>query len=149
MNALKLSASGLAFLQAREACWLRAYRDTGGVWTIGWGHARNVREGDECTRQQAVRWLASDVANAESCVNAAVIVPLSQNRFDALVSFVFNVGCEAFRTSTLLAKLNAGRPEAAAAQFERWNHDNGVVVAGLTARRTVERMLFLAPDSPA
>lgn len=147
MSNMRLSRNGAKFLQDREMCWLRAYRDSGGVWTIGWGHTQGVAEGDECTREQALRWFAADTKWAVDAVNTHVRVPLTQNQFDALVSFVFNVGGSAFADSTLLAKLNAGRAEAASAQFGRWIYDNGEVVQGLINRRNLECKLFLTPTS--
>lgn len=142
-----LSPNGLLLLKNFEKCRLVAYKDSGGVWTIGWGHTGpHIGEGLACTRQQADLWLKNDSGCAQAAINRLVLVPITQNQFDALVSLVFNIGIEAFSASTLLAKINAGRSEAAAAQFERWNHDNGVVVAGLVTRRAAERTLFLAPD---
>jgi len=140
---MKTSQSGLDFIQDVEGCKLFAYLDTGGVWTIGVGHTGpEVVKGLSCTMGQAMVWLAEDVREAEDAINKAVKVSLTQNQFDALVSFVFNVGVGAFLSSTLLKKLNAGDYEGAAGQFPRWNKDNGKEIAGLTKRRHLEQSVF-------
>jgi len=137
------SERGLDLTRAFEGCRFRAYQDGGGVWTIGYGHTQRVLEGDECDLAQAVYWLRCDVQDAVHAVNDAVNVLLSQGQFDACVDLVFNIGAAAFLKSTLLRKLNAGDYAGAAQQFERWNKDNGRVVAGLTRRRIAEKELFL------
>jgi lysozyme len=141
---VKISAQGLAITKAHEGCKLKAYLDTGGVWTIGYGHTRGVKPGDTCTQAQADAWLLEDMAVAQFDVNDRVKVTLNQNQFDALASFVFNIGGDQFRTSTLLRKLNEGDYAGAAEQFPRWIHDNGKVINGLVARRADEKALFLA-----
>lgn len=140
---MKTSASGLSLLKAHEGCRLKAYMDTGGVWTIGYGHTEGVRAGDTCTQAQAEAWLVEDVVDAEKQVGNGVRVPLTQNQFDALVSLVYNIGGGAFFSSTLLRKLNAGDYTGAAGQFTRWIFDNGMIVNGLVLRRSDERALFL------
>jgi hypothetical protein len=86
--------------------------------------------------------LAEDVRRFENCVNDAVKVPLTQNQFDALVSFTFNVGCGALRESTLLRELNDRDYNAARREFARWNKGGGRVLPGLTRRRAAEAKLF-------
>jgi len=112
------------------------------VWTIGYGHTRGVRKGDICTIDDAEDWLRADVAPTVASIRREVKVPLTQNQFDALVSFIFNVGVAAFEESTLLRKLNAGDYHGAAEEFGRWNKQKGKVLAGLTKRRAFERNLF-------
>jgi lysozyme len=94
------------------------------------------------TRDQAQALLAQDVGTAASCVNDVVAIELTQDEFDALVDFVFNLGTQAFTGSTLLRELNAGDLTAAAAQFDQWDRAGGVVVAGLLRRRQAEAALF-------
>lgn len=131
-------------IKDHEGLRLTAYKDGGGVWTIGYGHTgADVREGLTVPLSEAERLLTRDLKTAEGHVNGAVQVKLTQNQFDALVSFVYNVGGEAFRTSTMLRLLNAGDYVGAANQFPRWNKDNGKVVQGLINRRAKERDLFL------
>lgn len=131
-------------IKTAEGLRLTAYKDGGGVWTIGYGHTgADVREGLTIPLSEAERLLTRDLRVAEGHVNDAVKVKLTQNQFDALVSFVYNVGGGAFRSSTLLKLLNAGDYGNAADQLLRWNKDNGKVVDGLTNRRREERSLFL------
>lgn len=140
---MNLSEHGKAFIHDFESCRLKAYLDGGGVWTIGWGHTKDVKKGDTCTLAQANAWYSEDTQEAVDAVNRLVKVPLTQNQFDALVSFTFNCGVEALATSTLLRKLNAKDYDGARDEFVKWNHDNGKVVAGLTRRRNAEANLFL------
>lgn len=139
---MNISPAGLALIKAHEGCKLKAYLDTGGVPTIGWGHTRGVKTGDRCTQAQADTWFETEVAEFADEVDGLVFPLLSQNRFDALVSFAYNVGVEAFMNSTLLHKVNAKDYAGAAEQFGRWIYDNGKVINGLVARRADERSLF-------
>lgn len=140
---MKTSQEGLEFLQDLEGTRYVAYQDGGGVWTNGVGHTgSDVYPGQRVDQKQVMKWLAEDVLEAESAVDK-VKVPLTQNQYDALVSFVFNIGVGAFGKSTLLRLLNNGDYEGAAKQFHRWNKDNGKVVPGLTKRRHLEASLFL------
>lgn len=141
---MKISTAGLELIKGHEGLRLKAYLDTGRVPTIGYGHTHNVKMGDTCTKEQAATWLGEDVFTAEQAVNRLVNVPLSQNQFDALVSFVYNVGSEAFAKSTMLRHLNHGDYSIAATQFDRWVYDNGRVINGLILRRADERALFLS-----
>lgn len=139
---MKTSENGLKFIRDHEGCKLTAYKDGGGVWTIGVGHTKGVKAGQTITQAQADTFLASDLAPVESCINQVVTVTLNQNQFDALASFTFNVGESAFKGSTLLKKLNAGDFRGAADQFTRWAYDNNVFVQGLYNRRVDEKALF-------
>lgn len=142
---MRTSERGLEFIRDHEGCVLAAYPDpgTGGEpWTIGVGHTGGVKPGDTCTEAQAMAWLAEDVRDAEDAVNRLVKVPLTQDQFDALVSFAFNVGAGNLGGSTLLKLVNAGDFDGAAAQFPRWNRAAGQVLAGLTKRRLAEAALF-------
>ena len=141
---MNISERGLELIREHEGCRLEAYRDAVGVITIGFGHTRGVKQGDTCTLEQAVAWLADDVNIAQNCVTSAVTAEMTQGEFDALVSFTFNLGCSALRNSTLLRKLNAGDYDGAAAEFGKWNHAGGVVLAGLTSRRKAEADMFEA-----
>lgn len=141
---MKTSDNGRAFIRAREGVKLAAYQDGGGVWTIGYGHTRGVKQGQVINHEQADEFLDNDLRQVESCISERVTVPLNQNQFDALVSFVFNVGRQAFSDSTLLKKLNEGNYRAAADQFTRWVYDNDKFVQGLYNRRVAERDLFLS-----
>lgn len=146
---MKLSPSGLRFLEEQESEGgvprLKAYSDTGGVWTIGFGHTDGVKQGDTCTAQQAYAWLSEDAEWAENAVLKLVPRELDQNQFNALVSFVFNIGDDAFKNSTMRKLLLADRDELAAEEFVKWRYDNHVEIAGLKARRLREKALFLTP----
>lgn len=142
---MHLGPAGEALIKSFEQCRLAAYSDQRGVPTIGWGHTLGVKLGDTCTQEQADAWFPKDAQWACNGVLRTVDVPLSQNQFDALVSFVFNVGVRAEAHSTLAQVLNAGNYMMAAEQFLQWNHVDGVVNAGLTRRREAERAFFLTP----
>ena len=140
-----MSTAGMALTMFYEGCKLEAYQDGGGVWTIGFGHTKDVKEGDSCNYEQAIDFLQVDIISAVNAVNRLVTVDLNQNQFDALVDFTFNLGARALTNSTLLRLLNSGNYEGAALEFHKWNHDNGVEVSGLTKRRAAETKLFEAP----
>jgi lysozyme len=124
-----------------------------GIWTIGYGHTKYVKEGDTCTMSMAIEWLQDDTAQAALDVCRAVNVPLNQQQFDALVSLVFNCGYGRkdgvkgdIADSTLLARLNARDFAGAAAQFTSWDHQGGMELSGLRERRQHERDHFLGKD---
>lgn len=142
---MRATEKALAIIKFSESCRLKAYPDTGGVWTIGWGHTRGVKEGDTCTQAQADAWLVEDVGDAERIIARHVLKPLTQNQFDGLVPFVYNIGAPQFIGSTMLRLLNRGQFTAAADQYPRWKLDNGDVQPGLIKRRAAERALFLTP----
>lgn len=139
---MNISENGLDLIRKFEGFRLTAYDDSVAVHTIGYGHTLGVCAGDTCTLEQAEKWLKEDAHHAENCIQHSVSVELTQNEFDALVSFVFNLGCGAFIGSTLLRLINDGRIDEAAAQFQRWNKAGGQVLAGLTRRRQAEAELF-------
>jgi lysozyme len=122
---------------------LEAYLCPARVWTIGWGHTKDVFMGQHCTEQQAERWFDEDTDEAERAVDLLVVAPLTQNQFDALVSFTYNLGRGNLATSTLLRLLNAKDYTGAANQFPRWNKSKGIVLNGLVSRRADEKALFL------
>ncbi|MFZ0633712.1 MAG: lysozyme [Acidobacteriaceae bacterium] len=143
VNQFTYGGRGLALTEQFEGCRLSAYQDQGGIWTIGYGHTGpEVCTGMTITLEQAQSLLAKDVSNAAAFVNRAVQVELTQQEFDALVDFVFNLGAGTFERSTLLRLLNAGETAAAAAQFALWDRAGGAVVAGLLRRRQAETALF-------
>jgi len=148
---MKTSKRGQEFMHQWEGYRDRAYLDTGGVWTIGYGttrvNGRPVKEGMTGTKDQAAQWFAADLKWAEAAVNDFVQVSISQNQFDALVSFVYNVGVNAFRSSTLLRVMNQNDFIEAGKQFLRWKFDNGRVIQGLLNRRIAERELFETVDT--
>lgn len=140
---MQLDAQGEALIKSFESLQLTAYQDSRGIWTIGWGHTP-ASEGQTCTPSQAENWFQQDTAWACRAIDTTVTVPLSQNEFDALVSFTFNVGSGSEAHSTLVKLLNAGDTAGAAAQFLVWDEVDGVRSAGLLRRREAERALFLS-----
>lgn len=141
---MKISSEGLEFIREFEKLRLEAYRDSGGVWTVGYGHTgADVTEGLKIDATVAEALFRGDVGDAERCINAVVKVALSQSEYDALCSFIFNIGVKAFRDSTMLRRLNVEDYGGAALQFKRWCFDNGVKVAGLEKRRAAEQKLFM------
>jgi lysozyme len=139
---MKISERGLDIIRKHEGLRLKAYKCPAGVWTIGYGSTRGVTDGMEITADEANMRLWRDVKDSEKCVNGAVTVPLTQGEFDALCSFVFNLGCGAFRRSTLLRLLNDSDYDRAADEFARWNKAGGRVLPGLVARREEEKKRF-------
>lgn len=139
-----LSANGVKLIQSFERCLLTAYPDQRGVWTIGWGHTAGVKEGDTCSQAQADAWFLDDSHWASMEVIRTVDVPLTQNQFDALVSFVFNVGSGNWASSTLRRLVNGSSAEAAQ-EFFKWDHVWGTPNPGLLRRRTAESALFSSP----
>ena len=132
----------VALVKASEGCQLTAYRCPAGVLTIGYGHARGVKEGQTITQDEADALLLDDLDLAATQVRGMVTVPLAQCQFDALVDFVFNLGAGRLRDSTLLRLLNQGRYGEAAAQFKFWVLAGGHPLPGLVKRRAAERALF-------
>jgi lysozyme len=134
---------GLSKLKEWEGLRLNAYADVGGTVTIGYGHTGpDVRMGMVIDEAQADQWLRQDIAFAAQAVDRLVSVPLSAYQRDALISFVYNVGANAFAKSTLLRKLNAGDYAAVPAELARWNKAGGKVVEGLVNRRAAEAGLW-------
>lgn len=109
-----INEAGLQLIKGFEQLSLRAYLCPAGIPTIGWGHTAGVRMGQQISVEMAEAFLHADLAEAEGTVERLVTVPLSDNQFSALVSFVFNLGVGAFAKSTLLKLLNAGRFEMVA-----------------------------------
>jgi len=143
VNNLSYSDQGLALTEQFEGLQLTAYQDPVGVWTIGYGHTgADVQPGLTITQEQASDLLLQDVAGAVAAVNRLVTIPLTQNQFDALVDFTFNVGQGNLASSTLLRELNSGNTEGAAAQFLVWVYAKGVELPGLVTRRQAEAALF-------
>ena len=138
---MNISDNGVTKIRQREGEKLVSYLDTKGIPTIGVGHTGpEVKLGMRITPGQSMAYLKSDLKTAEDAVNKNVKVALTQNQYDALVSFVFNVGVRAFTTSTLLKVLNMGNYAEAAAQFNRW-----VIPKEITKRRMDEKEQFLSP----
>lgn len=143
---MRVSDRGLEFTASSEGVKLKAYKDTGGVWTIGVGHTSDenlkVFPGLTITKEKALELLAIDIKEAEESVSKLVKVPLTQGQYDAVVDFVFNIGEPQFAASTFLRLLNAGLYEQAAEQFKRWVYDNGKIQPGLVKRAYGRKQMF-------
>jgi len=141
---VQISSKGLGLIKEFEGLRLDVYTDPAGHPTIGYGHL--ILEGEDfcagISQDQADCLLAADVRKSEAAVLSGVRVSLTQNQYDALVSFVFNVGSSAFAKSTMLAKINSADYSGASAEFVRWVHGGGRVLPGLVRRRESERRLF-------
>jgi lysozyme len=147
----KISDNGLKFIADHEGIILHLYNDPANHATIGVGHLVhhgpiNGSEPEEfkcgITKERAIEILRADVIQAEKTINNLVKVPLNQNQFDALVSFVFNIGETQFSSSTLLAKLNNRDYNAVPTELNRWVHGGGKKLSGLINRRRDEGNLF-------
>ena len=140
-----MKVHNIDIIKKHEGLRLEAYLPTpNDVWTIGYGHTHTTQKGMKITEGQAESLLRKDITWVEKAVNKLVVVPLTQNQFDALSSLVFNIGEGGFSSSTLLRLLNVGDYEGSANQFLRWNKQKGRVLNGLTKRREEERKLFLS-----
>lgn len=134
-----------------EGLRLRAYQDTGNIWTIGYGTTINpetglpIKRGDVITKDQALAWLRINIAGLERQIKKLVKVPITANQLTALTSLAYNIGIGAFSRSTLLRLVNnRADKNLIAAQFIRWNKVKGQEVPGLTRRRQLEAELFLS-----
>ena len=144
----KIGQAGLKLIMEFEGCRLAAYQCAAGVWTIGYGHTAGVYKGMTITQAQAEEYLKQDVAKFEKYVNNATYVPitasLTQNQFDALVSFAYNCGAGNVK------KLCKGRTAAQiATAMLQYCKANGKVLVGLKRRREAEQKLFNTPDAGA
>ena len=143
---MKISAEGLALIKKFEGCELEAYQDAVGVWTIGYGHIKGVKEGMTITKQQAEEMLLEELVEYENYVLEAVNHQLDQCMFDALVSWTYYLGPRNLIASTLLKVLNSGDYEGVPEQIKRWNKAGGKVLQGLVRRREAEALLFEGKD---
>ena len=140
------SAAASRIVARFEGLRLEAYLCPAGVWTIGYGHTRSVKKGDRISESQAFAYLLEDLEEAAKPIRMLVKQPLNQNQFDALCSFVLNVGAGNFGKSTLLILLNKGSFKEVAKQFSLWVHGGGKRLPGLVTRRAAEADLFLKPQ---
>lgn len=148
---MKTSPAGIALIQQFEGRRLEAYKCPAGVWTIGYGHTSaagkpEVKPGMVITKQEANDILVRDLVRYEDAVDRLVKVPLTQNQFDALVSFTFNVGEGALAKSTLLKRLNAGDYNAVPAELMKWTKAGGKELPGLVRRRRAECAMWRGVD---
>jgi len=143
---MNISQEGLSLIKKFEGCKLKAYQCAAGVWTIGYGSTKGVKEGDTLTQKEADNLLLHEMQEYESYIKELVKVPLKQNQFDALVSWVFNLGPANLKASTMLKFLNAGDYHLIPSQIKRWNKAGGKVLEGLIRRREAEALMFEDKD---
>lgn len=137
------SQNGINLIKRFEGCKLTSYKCPANVWTIGYGHTLNVKPNQKITQQQAEQFLKQDLVKFENCINNIHIKKLNQNKFDALVSFTFNVGIGAFQSSTLRKKVvNDSDDKNILLEFYKWIYANGKQLAGLKQRRKAEADLY-------
>ena len=141
---MKASENAIGLVKMFEGFSEKPYEDIVGKMTIGYGHLIKPGESfpEPLTGQDAEELLANDLCHAEDCINTFVDEPLTQNQFDALVSFIFNLGCQAFKGSTLCGLINQNLMDSASKQFLRWDHAGGKKIPGLTRRRVAEQAMF-------
>ncbi len=143
MQNFRYSADGLALTKRYEGLRTTAYQDSGGIWTIGYGHTGpDVHPGKSISELESEALLRADLRTAIDCVNMNVKVAIEQNHFDALVDFCFNAGRGNFVRSTLLTRLNGKDLQGAADQFALWINVNGQPNRGLQRRRAAEAAMF-------
>ncbi|HGM5285029.1 TPA: lysozyme [Serratia liquefaciens] len=146
---MQISKTGIELIKRFEGLELKAYQDSVGVWTIGYGWTQPVdgkKIGPGMVIDQAIadRLLKCGVVQYEQGVDQLVKVRITQGQFDALVSFAYNLGLRSLSTSTLLQKLNSGDMQGAANEFDRWVNAGSVKLNGLVARRAAECEMFLS-----
>lgn len=139
---MKIGQAGLELIKQFEGCRLEAYKCAAGVWTIGYGHTKNVSAGQKITQIEAENFLLEDISTFETKVaKYTQKYAWTQNEFDALVSFAFNIGSIDQLTA------NGTRTKAEIAEkILLYNKASGQVFVGLVKRRTAERELFLTAD---
>jgi len=143
---MNISKEGIALIKNFEGCELTAYKCAAGVWTIGYGHTKDVKENDVITKEEADALLEKELEEYTSYVNNAVTQPLNQNQIDSMVSWTYNLGPSNLKSSTALKLLNLAEYEGVPAQLKRWNKAtvNGErkVLDGLVRRREAEALMF-------
>ena len=143
---MKTSPKGIALIKEFEGLRLKAYQCPGGVWTIGYGHTAGVKPGMVITKAQAEEYLKADLIAFERYLNGLGLA-LNQNQFDALVSFIYNVGTGNFSSSTLLRKVRVTpQDNSIMDEFLRWVYSKGRVLPGLQRRRLAEMKLYFSND---
>ena len=139
---MQLSKTGIELLKHFEGCELKAYQDSVGVWTIGYGHTKGIYEGLEITQSEAEKMRGAELPESEGYISDKVVPMLQQHEFDALVCWVYNLGPTNLSSSTMLKKLNAGEFKEVPFQMKRWDKAGGQPLLGLTRRRNAEALLF-------
>jgi lysozyme len=146
MKHLQTSKRGVAFIKQFEGLRLQPYLCPAGYQTIGYGHMMHfpVSQDEEITEAQAESLLHDDLVRTEASLRRLIYAPLSQNQFDALISFTFNLGAGALQRSTLRRKVNAQHHDEVPGELRRWIFAGGRRSLGLLKRRNAEIDLYCA-----
>ena len=135
---MKASQKLIDHIKRSEACALESYKDSAGVWTIGYGHTAGVKRGDRCTRYQAEQWMQQDLTRFENEANNVKRIA-TQGQYDAVLDFIYNCGAGNFNKSTLRKYIEAGRKTyEIQREFLRWVNSGGKFQGGLDTRRIWE-----------
>lgn len=132
-----------AFVGAQEGFRGEAYLCPAGVWTIGYGHTKGVKQGDTITQENALELLKNELKDYQRDLNGLVKVPVTESMFIALISFIYNFGVAKCRGYTLFKLLNEGRYEEASEWFPKYCSPNTPYEKGLKARRLREQVMFV------
>lgn len=139
-----ISKNGIELIKKFEGCRLTSYQDQVGVWTVGYGSTHGVTKGMTVTLDDAEHKLLYDLDTIEHHLNQMLVQEPTQNQFDALCSFAYNLGYPALRRSTLMALFNQGKIKEASNEFTKWCMAGGKENKGLKNRREAEKTLFLS-----
>ncbi|AKA37152.1 lysozyme [Yersinia ruckeri] len=154
-----ISETGFELIMSFESLSLESYQDSNGIWNIGYSHSDNVIQGQKIEELTAMSLLQSDIMICEECLNNIVAVPLNQNQFDALVSFLFNVGVghpgvksgfqylKSGQPSNMLININKGNFVDAADEFSYWIYMGSIRSPSLVKRREKEMKLFMTKEA--
>lgn len=137
------SQNATDLIMSFEGLRLKAYQDQNNIWTIGYGHTLGVIPGRVITKYQAINYLNADLYSVDKTLAQFLKVGLTQNQYDALTSFVFNIGSGNFERSSCLRDINQSKFTDACNSIGLWSHVGTVVDAGLVRRRKAEQALFL------
>lgn len=143
VSTLVASAIAIGSIALHEGYREKAYRDPVGIPTIGYGETKGVKMGDVTNPKKALEQLKVSVDEHGKGMASCIKVPISQNEYDAYISFTYNVGVGAFCRSTLAKKLNSLDYEGACTELLKWNKAGGKVLPGLTKRRQEEYKLCM------
>ncbi|MEZ5691469.1 MAG: lysozyme [Rickettsiales bacterium] len=144
---MKTSKNGIELIKRFEGFSAEPYYCPAGKLTIGYGHVMSGKEREgllTISKEIAENLLKKDIEIAEKTIARLVKIEITQGQFDALVSFIYNIGNQAFEKSTLLRILNDGETELAAGEFKRWVYSKGKRLRGLVKRREAEKLLFFS-----
>ena len=145
-----ISQTGIDLIKQYEGCKLKAYQDSAKIWTIGFGTTKGITRGMVITPEEAEDLFRGDLIFSEDCIKRLVKVELTQNEFDALVSWTYNLGCGSLRRSTMLKHINRQEHKMLVTlEMKKWNKAKGRVLKGLTRRREAEAKLFLEQTEQA